>query len=292
MAASFIMSVPVVVLFLVLQKYFVRALTEGAVKSVTHPGDADLEQPRQLGEGSVMAEVRLQNVVKSYGDVVAVDNVSLTVEDGEFVALVGPSGCGKTTTLNLVAGLIELTDGEIYHRRQAGQRPRSQGPRHRDGLPELRPLPQQERLQEPRLPAEDAQDARGRDRAARCKAAAKLLDIEQLLERRPRELSGGQQQRVALGRALVRNPRAFLMDEPLSNLDAKLRVQMRAELKRFHQDSSATIVYVTHDQLEAMTMADKMAVMNGGVLQQYASPERSSPARSTPSSPASSAARP
>src|SRR6185436_6514192 len=103
---------------------------------------------------------------------------------------------------------------------------------------------------------------------------AKLLDIEHLLERRPRELSGGQQQRVALGRALVRDPRVFLMDEPLSNLDAKLRVQMRAELKRFHQDLEATVIYVTHDQLEAMTMADKMAVMNGGLLQQYDSPDR------------------
>ena len=105
-------------------------------------------------------------------------------------------------------------------------------------------------------------------------AAAKVLDIEHLLERRPRELSGGQQQRVALGRALVRDPRAFLMDEPLSNLDAKLRVQMRSELKRFHQDLNATVIYVTHDQLEAVTMADKMAVMSGGVLQQYDAPER------------------
>ena len=123
--------------------------------------------------------------------------------------------------------------------------------------------------------------------------AAKVLDIEHLLERRPRELSGGQQQRVALGRALVRDPKVFLMDEPLSNLDAKLRVQMRAELKRFHQDLNATVIYVTHDQLEAVTMADKMAVMDGGVLQQYDPPERGVRAtRSTPSSPASSAARP
>ena len=122
--------------------------------------------------------------------------------------------------------------------------------------------------------------------------AARVLDITHLLDRRPRELSGGQQQRVALGRALVRDPAVFLMDEPLSNLDAKLRVQMRSEIKRFHHNLHATIVYVTHDQLEAVTMADKMAVMHGGLLQQYDTPaDVSSPTRSTPSSPASSAAR-
>jgi multiple sugar transport system ATP-binding protein len=220
-----------------------------------------------------MAEVRLRNVVKSYGPVTAVDNVSLTVADGEFVALVGPSGCGKTTTLNLVAGLLELTDGDIY----IGDRlVNDLDPKDRDiamvfqnyalypnkTIYKNLAFP----LKMRKLPADEI------DR--KVKAAAKLLDITHLLERRPRELSGGQQQRVALGRALVRDPRAFLMDEPLSNLDAKLRVQMRAEIKRFHQDLKATVIYVTHDQLEAVTMADKMAVMNGGLLQQYDSPEK------------------
>jgi multiple sugar transport system ATP-binding protein len=220
-----------------------------------------------------MAEVRLQDVVKSYGGVLAVDHVSLTVGDGEFVALVGPSGCGKTTTLNLVAGLIDLTDGDIF----IGDRNVSNlDPKDRDVAMVFQnyalypnktvyknlafPL-QMRKLPKPEIDKKVI-------------AAAKLLDIEHLLARRPRELSGGQQQRVALGRALVRDPRAFLMDEPLSNLDAKLRVQMRTELKRFHQDLNATVIYVTHDQLEAVTMADKMAVMNGGVLQQYDSPER------------------
>jgi multiple sugar transport system ATP-binding protein len=220
-----------------------------------------------------MAEVRLKDVVKSYGSVFAVDNLSLTIADGEFVALVGPSGCGKTTTLNLIAGLIPLTGGDIY----IGERVVTDlDPKDRDIAMVFQnyalypnktvyknlafPL-QMRKLPKPEIDK-------------KIQAAAKVLDISHLLERKPRELSGGQQQRVALGRALVRDPRVFLMDEPLSNLDAKLRVQMRSELKRFHQDLNATVIYVTHDQLEAVTMADKMAVMNGGILQQYDSPER------------------
>ena len=220
-----------------------------------------------------MAEVRLQDVVKTYGGVTAVDRVSLTVGDGEFVALVGPSGCGKTTTLNLVAGLIPLTEGSIY----IGDRDVTDlDPKDRDIAMvfqsyALYPNKTVHKnlafpLKMRKLPTAEIDK--------KVTAAARLLGIEHLLERRPRELSGGQQQRVALGRALVRDPRAFLMDEPLSNLDAKLRVQMRAELKRFHQDLNATVIYVTHDQLEAVTMADKMAVMNGGQLQQYDAPER------------------
>lgn len=220
-----------------------------------------------------MAQVVIKNLVKTYGDFHAVNDVSLTVDDGEFVALVGPSGCGKTTTLNLIAGLIPITSGDI----QIGDRiVNDLDPKDRDiamvfqnyalypnktvyknlGFP----------LQMRRLSSSEI-DRKVRD-------AARMLDIEHLLERRPRELSGGQQQRVALGRALVRDPAVFLMDEPLSNLDAKLRVQMRSEIKRFHRDFDATIVYVTHDQLEAVTMADKMAVMNGGFLQQYDTPSR------------------
>jgi len=218
-----------------------------------------------------MAEVVLKHVNKSYGNMAAVSDVSFKVEDGEFVALVGPSGCGKTTTLNLIAGLIPLTSGEI----RIGEREVSTlDPKDRDIAMVFQnyalypnktvfnnlAFPLQMRKQ-----SKDVIDKKVRD-------AAKVLDITHLLERKPRELSGGQQQRVALGRALVRDPAAFLMDEPLSNLDAKLRVQMRSEIKRFHHNLNATIVYVTHDQLEAVTMADKMAVMHGGVLQQYDSP--------------------
>jgi multiple sugar transport system ATP-binding protein len=220
-----------------------------------------------------MAEVRLQDVAKSYGDVTAVDHVSLTVGDGEFVALVGPSGCGKTTTLNLVAGLIPLTEGAIY----IGERDVTDlDPKDRDiamVFQNYALYPTKTVYNNLAFPLK-MRKLPNAEIEKKVTAAAKLLGIEHLLERRPRELSGGQQQRVALGRAMVRDPRAFLMDEPLSNLDAKLRVQMRAELKRFHQDLNATVIYVTHDQLEAVTMANKMAVMNGGQLQQYDAPER------------------
>ncbi len=218
-----------------------------------------------------MAQVVLNEVVKTYGSVYAVNHVSLKVADGEFVALVGPSGCGKTTTLNLVAGLIPISGGDIY----IGDRlVNDLDPKDRDIAMVFQNYALYPNktvyknlafpLQMRKLPKTEID--------SKVMAAAKVLDITHLLERKPRELSGGQQQRVALGRALVRDPRAFLMDEPLSNLDAKLRVQMRSELKRFHQDLGATIIYVTHDQLEAVTMADKMAVMNGGYLQQYDSP--------------------
>ena len=220
-----------------------------------------------------MARVVLEDVVKRYGSVLAVNNVSLTIEDGEFVALVGPSGCGKTTTLNLVAGLIPITSGDIH----IGDRlVNDLDPKDRDiamVFQNYALYPQKSVYKNLAFPLQMRRLAAA-EIDAKVRAAAKVLDIEHLLERRPRELSGGQQQRVALGRALVRDPRAFLMDEPLSNLDAKLRVQMRSELKRFHQDLNATVIYVTHDQLEAVTMADKMAVMNGGLLQQYDTPQR------------------
>ena len=219
-----------------------------------------------------MANITLRDVVKTYGDVVAVDHVSLEIEDGEFVALVGPSGCGKTTTLNLVAGLIDITDGEIY----LGEKQINDlDPKDRDlamVFQNYALYPNKNVFANLAFPLK----MRKMNKAeidTQVRRTAKVLSIDHLLERRPRELSGGQQQRVALGRALVRNPRAFLMDEPLSNLDAKLRVQMRAELKRFHIELNATVLYVTHDQLEAVTMADRIAVMNLGVLQQYASPD-------------------
>ena len=218
-----------------------------------------------------MAQVVLKDIVKTYGTFQAVNNVSLMVNDGEFVALVGPSGCGKTTTLNLVAGLIPVTSGQITIRNRVVN---DLDPKDRDiamVFQNYALYPQKSvyknlafPLQMRKLPPDEI------DRKVR--EAARVLDMTHLLERKPRELSGGQQQRVALGRALVRDPAVFLMDEPLSNLDAKLRAQMRSEIKRFHQDLKATIIYVTHDQLEAVTMADKMAVMNGGFLLQYDSP--------------------
>jgi len=219
-----------------------------------------------------MADVILDKVVKVFGDVVAVDNVSLQIDDGAFIALVGPSGCGKTTTLNIVAGLIELTSGTITI---GGKVVNDLDPKDRDiamvfqnyalypnkSVADNLAFP----LQMRKVPKAEIE--------TRVKHAAETLGITHLLNRRPRQLSGGQQQRVALGRALVRDPKVFLMDEPLSNLDAMLRVQMRAELKRLHQQFATTVIYVTHDQVEAMTMADCIAVMSGGTVQQVGSPD-------------------
>ena len=219
-----------------------------------------------------MAEVTLENVVKMYGDVVAVDNVSLTIKDGEFISLVGPSGCGKTTTLNMIAGLIELTDGGIF----IGDRDVTDlDPKDRDiamVFQNYALYPNKTVYKNLAFPLEMRRTAKAEiDKQVR--STAETLSITALLERKPRELSGGQQQRVALGRALVRSPKVFLMDEPLSNLDAKLRVQMRAELKRFHHELNATVIYVTHDQMEAMTMSDRIVVMSNGVLQQAGTPD-------------------
>ena len=219
-----------------------------------------------------MAGVTLREVTKTYGEVVAVDRVSLEIADGEFVALVGPSGCGKTTTLNLVAGLIDITAGEIL----LGDRVMNNlDPKDRDlamVFQNYALYPNKTVFENLAFPLRMRKVGKSvLDEQVR--RTANVLSIDHLLDRHPRQLSGGQQQRVALGRALVRNPQAFLMDEPLSNLDAKLRVQMRAELKRFHQELHATVIYVTHDQLEAVTMADRIAVMHLGVLQQYATPD-------------------
>ncbi len=220
-----------------------------------------------------MAEVVLKHINKSYGTFRAVNDVSFVVEHGEFVALVGPSGCGKTTTLNLIAGLIPLSSGEVF----IGDREVSTlDPKDRDiamVFQNYALYPNKTVFKNLAFPLTMRKQPKAEiDRKVR--EAARVLDITHLLERKPRELSGGQQQRVALGRSLVRDPAVFLMDEPLSNLDAKLRVQMRSELKRFHHTLDATIIYVTHDQLEAVTMADKMAVMHGGLLQQYDTPAR------------------
>ncbi|MCX7847152.1 MAG: sn-glycerol-3-phosphate ABC transporter ATP-binding protein UgpC, partial [bacterium] len=219
-----------------------------------------------------MADVRLVNVKKVYeGNVVAVDNFNLEIKDKEFVVLVGPSGCGKSTTLRMVAGLEEITEGEIW----IGDRlVNDVPPKDRDiamvfqnyalyphmtvyknmafGLM-LRKYPKKE-IHE------------------RVMEAARILGLEEYLNRKPKQLSGGQRQRVAVGRAIVRKPKVFLFDEPLSNLDAKMRVQMRTEISKLHARLQTTMIYVTHDQVEAMTMGDRIVVMKDGYIQQVADP--------------------
>ena len=220
-----------------------------------------------------MASLSLRNVYKRYpGGVTAVTDFNLEIKDKEFIVFVGPSGCGKSTTLRMVAGLEEISDGEIY----IGDRLINDvAPKDRDiamvfqnyalyphmtvfdnmafGL-KLRKTPKEEIRR-------------------RVEEAARILDIEHLLERKPKALSGGQRQRVALGRAIVREPKVFLLDEPLSNLDAKLRAQMRTEISKLHQRLGTTFIYVTHDQTEAMTMASRIVVMKSGVIQQVDTPQ-------------------
>ena len=218
-----------------------------------------------------MAEVALRNVQKRYDDVLAVDNVSLDIPNHEFVVLVGPSGCGKSTTLRMIAGLEEITEGEISI---GGEVVNDLPPKDRD----IAMVFQNYALYPHMTVAENMSfglKLRKFPKAeikARVDNAARILDITELLGRRPKQLSGGQRQRVAMGRAIVRNPKVFLFDEPLSNLDAKLRVQMRTEIKRVHQKVKTTTVYVTHDQVEAMTLADRVVVMNGGKIEQIGAP--------------------
>jgi len=219
-----------------------------------------------------MAEVTLTSITKKFGDFTAVDDISMEIEDGKFTVLVGPSGCGKTTTLRMVAGLEEATDGEI----RIGERVVNRvPPKDRD----IAMVFQNYAL----YPHMDVYNnmafglkLRKRPKAEinkRVSEAADLLGITEKLKSKPRELSGGQRQRVAVGRAIVRNPKVFLFDEPLSNLDAKLRVQMRTELEELHRKLQTTTIYVTHDQVEAMTLGDRIAVMKDGVIQQYKSPQ-------------------
>jgi multiple sugar transport system ATP-binding protein len=218
-----------------------------------------------------MAEVALRNVGKRYDDVVAVSNVNLDIPNHEFVVLVGPSGCGKSTTLRMIAGLEEITDGEISI---GGEVVNDLPPKDRD----IAMVFQNYALYPHMTVAENMSfglKLRKFPKAeikSRVDNAARILDITELLARRPKQLSGGQRQRVAMGRAIVRNPKVFLFDEPLSNLDAKLRVQMRTEIKRVHQKVKTTTVYVTHDQVEAMTLADRVVVMNGGRIEQIGTP--------------------
>ncbi|NKM24743.1 ABC transporter ATP-binding protein [Rhizobium laguerreae] len=219
-----------------------------------------------------MAEIVFDQISKSYGDgYAAIRNLDMTIRDGEFLVLVGPSGCGKSTALRMIAGLEEITDGRLTIN---GAIVNDLAPRDRD----IAMVFQSYALYPHLTVAENigfGLRVRGLDKvdiARKVQETAKLLELEDYLARKPAQLSGGQRQRVAMGRALARSPQAFLMDEPLSNLDARLRGQMRAEIARMQKMSGITTVYVTHDQVEAMTMGDRVAVMKSGVLQQLGTP--------------------
>lgn len=220
-----------------------------------------------------MAEIVLDHVNKSYPDGhTAVRDLNLTIADGEFLILVGPSGCGKTTTLNMIAGLEDISSGEL---RIAGERVNEKEPKDRDIAMVFQSYalyPHMTVRQNIAFPLTLAK-MRKADIAQKVSETAKILDLTNLLDRKPSQLSGGQRQRVAMGRAIVRHPKAFLMDEPLSNLDAKLRVQMRGEIAQLQRRLGTTTVYVTHDQTEAMTLGDRVVVMYGGIAQQIGTPE-------------------
>jgi len=218
-----------------------------------------------------MAQVALRNIVKTFDRTPAVQGIDLDIADREFIVLVGPSGCGKSTTLRMIAGLEEATSGEIFI---GDDLVNDVPPKDRDIAmvfqnyalyPHMTVYENMSfGLRLKRFPKPEIKE--------RVENAARILDITDLLGRRPKQLSGGQRQRVAMGRAIVRNPKVFLFDEPLSNLDAKLRVQMRTEIKKVHQKVTTTTVYVTHDQVEAMTLADRVVVMNGGRIEQIGPP--------------------
>jgi len=218
-----------------------------------------------------MASVTVDRITKRYGDATILRDVRLDIGDREFVILVGPSGCGKSTLLRMIAGLEEITEGEI---RIDGKVVNHLPPRDREIA-----MVFQDYALYPHMTVEQNMSFGLRLRAVakaeidrRVAEAAGILQIQNLLARTPRQLSGGQRQRVAIGRAIVRKPKAFLFDEPLSNLDAKLREEMRIEIAKLHQRLGATIIYVTHDQVEAMTLGSRMAVMNGGIIQQVGTP--------------------
>src|ERR1700681_2980354 len=218
-----------------------------------------------------MADVALRSVVKRFDDVEAVRSIDLDIPNNEFVVLVGPSGCGKSTTLRMIAGLEEVSSGDVLI---DGELVNDLPPKDRDIAmvfqnyalyPHMTVFENMSfGLRLKHFPKAEIKE--------RVEHAARILDITELLDRRPKQLSGGQRQRVAMGRAIVRNPKVFLFDEPLSNLDAKLRVQMRTEIKRVHQKVKTTTVYVTHDQVEAMTLADRVVVMNDGRIEQVGTP--------------------
>ncbi|PKA42148.1 sn-glycerol-3-phosphate ABC transporter ATP-binding protein UgpC (plasmid) [Rhizobium sullae] len=218
-----------------------------------------------------MASIDIQNIKKAYGHVQVLHDIDLRIKDGEFVVLVGPSGCGKSTLLRMIAGLEDVTGGEI---RIAGKRVNELHPKDRDIAMVFQSYalyPHMNVAGNMSYSLKLRKTAKEKIASAVANAASKL-GLDPLLERRPKALSGGQRQRVAMGRAIVRQPKAFLFDEPLSNLDARLREQMRAEIKKLHGDLKATSIYVTHDQIEAMTLADRIVAMHGGVVQQVGSP--------------------
>ncbi len=218
-----------------------------------------------------MGSVSIRGVTKAYGTTQVIHGIDAEIADGEFVVLVGPSGCGKSTLLRMVAGLESISGGDVMI---DGERVNGKEPKDRD----IAMVFQNYALYPQMTVAQNmgfALEMRGRKKAeiaAEVRRAAEILSLTPLLDRKPAQLSGGQRQRVAMGRAIVRHPKVFLFDEPLSNLDAKLRVQMRAEIKALHQRLKATILYVTHDQVEAMTMADRIVVLNGGRVEQIGTP--------------------
>jgi multiple sugar transport system ATP-binding protein len=220
-----------------------------------------------------MAEIVLDRVTKSYPNgATAVKDLSVTIADGEFIILVGPSGCGKSTTLNMIAGLEDISSGEL---RIGGERVNEKAPKDRDIAMVFQSYalyPHMTVRQNIGFPLTLAKVKKA-EITQKVEETAKILGLTELLDRKPGQLSGGQRQRVAMGRAIVRNPKAFLMDEPLSNLDAKLRVQMRSEIARLQSRLGTTTVYVTHDQTEAMTLGDRVVVLLGGVAQQIGTPE-------------------
>jgi multiple sugar transport system ATP-binding protein len=220
-----------------------------------------------------MAEIVLDQVSKKYPDgSLAVDNVNITIADGEFIILVGPSGCGKSTTLNMIAGLEDISSGEL---RIAGERVNEKAPKDRDIAMVFQSYalyPHMTVRDNIAFPLSLAKMPKA-EIAQKVDEAARILDLGQYLDRKPANLSGGQRQRVAMGRAIVRSPKAFLMDEPLSNLDAKLRVQTRTEISQLQQRLGTTTVYVTHDQTEAMTLGDRVVVLRAGIVQQVGSPQ-------------------
>ncbi|WP_448851274.1 ABC transporter ATP-binding protein [Corynebacterium sp. 335C] len=220
-----------------------------------------------------MADIQLKNVNKVFPDgAVGVDNANLDIADGEFIILVGPSGCGKSTTLNMIAGLEDITDGDLLI---GGERMNDVAPKDRDIAMVFQSYalyPHMSVRENIEFPLKLAKMGK-KEIDEKVEEAARILDLGPYLDRKPSNLSGGQRQRVAMGRAIVRRPKVFLMDEPLSNLDAKLRVQMRAEISRLQNKLGVTTVYVTHDQTEAMTLGDRVVVMKGGVIQQVGEPQ-------------------
>ena len=218
-----------------------------------------------------MAEIKLRNIGKRWGDYVGVDNFDLIIADKEFLVLLGPSGCGKTTTMRMIAGLEEVTEGEIII---DGQVVNSLDPKDRDVAMVFQSYalyPNMNVYENIQFPLKVRKVPKA-DHHQRVMKAAAMVELEEFLHRKPAELSGGQRQRVALARAIVRKPKVFLMDEPLSNLDAKLRVSTRAQIKNLSHELQVTTIYVTHDQIEAMTLADRVVVMNKGVVQQVGTP--------------------